>query len=227
MIRLNDISNIMQSYTAILSISYKEKRGSLTYHLPSREKANSIITKNLLKYFLEYCLDTANKTYNIDDAVLAEVRESLATEKWMTNSDSLDMLTDIKDRKISCSIYRGIDRMINNGRFPVYVPQLSLIFDGIEVVRTLQSAGIPCSGEAQKVMQYWNKNELSKIMQMKVLDKPNRRAKEKKVASKAFLNDKHQVRADIFSQLHGSSGFRSPFAQSQGLFIPNEIGLSG
>jgi hypothetical protein len=172
MIRLKDISVSTQSFIALLR--YTDKKGSLSYHIPGKEQPNSIITKDLLKYFLEYCLDTGNKGYSTDDAVLAEARKSLASEKWSGNSDSFDILTTIKDNKIGCSIYRGIDRMVNNGRMPVYFPQLSLIYDGIKVIRILQGTGIPCSGEAQKIMQYWNENGFSKMMQMKALEKPKR-----------------------------------------------------
>ena len=172
MIRLKDISVSNQSFIALLR--HSDKQASLSYCIPGEEQPSSIITKDLLKYFLEYCLDTGKKEYSTENAVLAEARKSLDTEKWSGNSDSFDILTRIKDDKINCSIYRGIDRMVNNGRMPVYVPQLSLIFDGIEVVRTLQGAGIPCSGEAQKVMQYWQENGFSKMMQMKALEKPKR-----------------------------------------------------
>ena len=174
MIKLEDISISNQSFIALLR--YADKRGILTYHIPGKEQPSSIITKDLLKYFLEYCLDTGNKGYGIKDAVVAEVRKSLTTEKWSYNSDSFDILTSIKNNKIGCSIYRGIDRMVNNGRLPVYVPQLSLIFDGIQVVRTLQGAGIPCAEEAQKVMEYWHENGFSKMMQIKALEKPKRKS---------------------------------------------------
>ena len=178
MIKLEDISVSNQSFIALLR--YTEKRGILTYNIPGQEQPSSIITKDLLKYFLEYCLDTGNKGYGIKDAVVAEVRKSLTTEKWSYNSDSFDILTSIKNNKIGCSIYRGIDRMVNNGKMPVYVPQLSLIFDGIQVVRTLQGTGIPCAEEAQKVMQYWNENRFSKMMQIKALEKPKKELKKEK-----------------------------------------------
>ena len=173
MIKLEDISISNQSFIALLS--YIDKKGSLSYHIPGKKQPSSIITKDLLKYFLEYCLDTGKKDYSRDDAVLAEARKSLESEKWRYNSDSFDILTKIKDNKIGCSIYRGIDRMVNNGRMPIYVPQLSLIYDGIEVIRTLQGTGIPCAEEAQKVMQYWHENGFSKMMQMKALEKPKGR----------------------------------------------------
>jgi hypothetical protein len=173
MIRLKDISVANQSFIAILIRT--EKKGSLSYHVPGREQPDSIITKDLLKYFLEYCLDTGNNGYSINDGVLAEARESLSNEKWRYNSDSFDLLTSIKDDKIGCSIYRGIDRMVNNGRMPVYVPQLSLIYDGIEVIRNLQGTGIPCSEDAQKVMKYWEDNGFSKMMRLKALEKPKKR----------------------------------------------------
>ena len=170
MIRLEDISFARQSFIAILK--YSEKEGILSYNIPGKEQPNSIITKDLFKYFLEYCLDTANKGYSITDAVLAEVRKSQFSEKWSRNSDSFDILTTIRDQKIGCSIYRGIDRMVNNGRMPIYVPQLSLIYDGIEVVRNLQGAGIPCSEEAQKVIEFWSENGFARMMQSKALEKP-------------------------------------------------------
>jgi hypothetical protein len=192
MIRLEDISVSNQSFIAILR--YVEKKGSLTYHIPGSEQPNSIITKDLLKYFLEYCLDIGKNEYSIDDAVLAEARKSLASEKWRLHSDSFDILTSRKDNRIGCSIYRGIDRMVNNGRMPVYFPQLSLIFDGIGVVRKLQSAGIPCSGEVQKVIQYWHDNGFSKMMQMKALEKPKIRAKDSKLFNDITLNDTHRAR---------------------------------
>lgn len=198
MIKLKDISVFTQSYIALLR--YTEKRGSLSYHIPGREKPNSIITKNLLKYFLEYCLDSGNKDYSIDDAVLAEARKSLSTEKWRTNSDSFDILTNIKDKRIGCSIYRGIDRMVNNGKMPVYVPHLSLIYDGIQVISTLQGTGIPCSGEAQKVMQYWHDNEFSRMMQRKALEKPQKRPEERKEVYDTIVNDKQQARVDSLSR---------------------------
>jgi hypothetical protein len=200
MIRLEDISDLMQSYIALLR--YTEKRGSLSYHIPGTEKPNSIITKNLLKYFLEYCLDTGHNSYHLDDAVVAEARKSMATEKWRTNSDSFDILTGTKDRRINCSIYRGIDRMVNNGRLPVYVPQLSLIYDGIEVIRSLQGTGIPCAGEAQKVMQYWHDNKFSRMMQKKALEKPKRIFVERKVVYETIINDKQQARIDHFKRLN-------------------------
>jgi hypothetical protein len=172
MIKLKDISVSNQSFIAILICT--ENRGSLSYQIPGNEQPDSIITKDLLKYFLEYCLDTGKNGYGIDDGVLAEARESLATEKWRSNSDTFDLLTSIKDDKIGCSIYRGIDRMVNNGRMPVYVPQLSLIYDGIEVIRNLQGTGIPCSEDAQKVMKYWEDNGFSKMMRLKALEKPKK-----------------------------------------------------
>ena len=199
MIRLKDISVATQSFIAILK--YTEKIGTLSYHIPGMEQPSSIITKDMLKYFLEYCLDTGNNDYSIGDGVVAEARKSQETEKWRGNSDSFDILTKIKDKKIGCSIYRGIDRMVNNGRMPIYVPQLSLIYDGIEVVKNLQGTGIPCAEEAQKVMKYWRDNGFSKMMQKKALEKPERKPEKRNVFYHDILNEKQQSREDILSQL--------------------------
>ncbi|MBN2418960.1 MAG: hypothetical protein JXL81_06215 [Deltaproteobacteria bacterium] len=200
MIKLENISVATQSFIALLR--YTNNQAILTYHVPGKEQPSSIITKDLLKYFLEYCLDTGNKEYSRDDAVIAEARKSLVTEKWSFNSDSFDILTSIKDKRIGCSIYRGIDRMVNNGRMPVYVPQLSLIYDGIEVVKILEGAGIPCSGEAQKVMQYWRENGFSKMMQMKALEKPKRKPEEIKVGYEPILNTKQQEKLVSLDKLN-------------------------
>lgn len=203
MIRLKDISIPKQSFIAILR--YTEKIGTLSYHIPGKEEPSSIITKNLLKYFLEYCLDTGNNEYSINDGVVAEARKSLGTEKWRGNSDSFDILTKIKDNKIGCSIYRGIDRMVNNGKMPIYVPQLSLIYDGIKVVKNLQGTGIPCAEDAQKVMKYWRDNGFSKMMQTKALEKPKIEYEEKQIFYHNILDKKQEARLESLNRLKKKS----------------------
>ena len=135
--RKSDISASKQSFIAL----YDSKKG-FSYLPPGELLAVSIIPISLSAAFKEFCFYGFSTAIEIG-AVAGQIRDPYPNELWKNTADTLVTLNTIKCEHLASdtwSLYRGLECLIRNAYFPIFIPEQSLVYNGRKVLDYLDGS---------------------------------------------------------------------------------------
>jgi hypothetical protein len=128
-------------------------------------------------------------------AVIGQVRQGFRNELWTQSpdkkgrtSDSIDIISPAGDLE-SYSIYRGLSSVIDEYKFPIYVPETSLVYDGYRTLEYLKQQRIN-EAEVRVALKFWQIEQMSEKMNNQITKVPDGRVckAKKTIPSKKSLS---------------------------------------
>ena len=141
--RKRDIVTAKQSFIAIY-----DDRNIFSYLPPGQSLSEIIVPVSLSEAFKDFFYYDFSKAIEID-AVAGRLREPYPNELWKNNADTLVMVKPIKHENITSdiwSLYKGLEGLIRNNKFPIFIPEQSMIYDGVKVLEFLDTSPSYSSG---------------------------------------------------------------------------------
>jgi len=174
MITKEQIASPGQSFTGLM-----DKELVPTYRIPGINKRNAIMGQRLSRTFAEFCLDGNDEAFKCG-AVIGKVRQGYRNEKWAQNPDDSGRTTDSIDllsqsgKLESYSIYRGLSSVIGDYRFPIYVPDTALVYDGYRSLEYFKKQKI-YEAEVRVALRFWQSEQMSEKMNNQIAKLPDGR----------------------------------------------------
>jgi hypothetical protein len=138
-----------------------------------------MMPKSLAKTFVEFCHDGKGEAFSCG-AVVGKVRSGYKNEAWAKRQDAKGRTTDSIDllngggTVKSYSLYRGLNLVLGEARLPIYLPKISLVYDGVKALAYLRESKVHIQ-EIEAALAYWESAGLSSSMMDQVCRKPEDR----------------------------------------------------
>jgi hypothetical protein len=170
--RISDISTMKQSFIAIY-----DGKNRFSYLSPGEILEKVIVPFSLSNVFKEFCYDDFSKAVEIG-AVVGQIRTPYPNELWKNTADTLVMLKPIQHEHLISdiwSLYRGLEGLIKNENFPIFIPEQSMVYNGMKVLEYL--AKFPeLFFKVEETLQHWK--DLPKMMEKEITREKPRQQKD-------------------------------------------------
>jgi hypothetical protein len=178
--RISDISTTKQSFIATY-----DGKNRFSYLTPGEILAKAIVPFSLSHVFKEFCYDDFSKAVEIG-AVAGQIRAPYPNEVWKNTADTLVMLKPIQYEHLVSdiwSLYRGLEGLIENGNFPIFIPEQSMVYNGMKVLEHLVK--LPeYFFKVEEMLQHWV--NLPKLMEKEITSGKPLRPKDPKNTFSAY-----------------------------------------